>query len=171
MTPETLNSECILNLWTAHLGHANLEHLLGNALALVLPFFILDPSRNIRLWLLLAIFAPVQSMVICCLDGTPHTGLSALAAMAWAYTALQLLTTHTRGALGLCLLGFISLKLGVESMTQLGLISHTGRWQNLVWAHWIGFLSGAAAAFLDKPLAKSIQATFEFMKRQVTVGR
>lgn len=116
LTAEALRVE-VWRLWTGHLVHYDINHLLLNVVAALPPLFVM-PSRDRRgvaLWALVA--APVISVVILMSSfGSEYRGSSALVVGLWAFAGLT-----SRSVPATLMLLAALLKVSVEMMTPLHL--------------------------------------------------
>ncbi|MCU1244717.1 MAG: rrtA [Acidobacteria bacterium] len=126
-------------LWTGHLAHWGLRHLLVDAAAAVPPLLLLRARdrRSYVLWAIVA--APLISLGI--LVTTPdvlYRGISAIVVGLWVLVPLR-----ERGAQGAILLGLCVAKLAIETATPVRL--GVAEAAPLPVAHLLGALSGAAS--------------------------
>lgn len=137
-------------LWTCHLAHHGWQHAADNTLALCIPLILVQRKDRGRVFLWLFLLAPMLSlMLLPSLHGEAFGGISGLACAAWALVGVQLLLAEDAMPVGLAMLGLLSLKFTVESLTGSGLLSHQGRWQTISDSHLFGTALGLSAAVAD----------------------
>jgi membrane associated rhomboid family serine protease len=138
-------------LWTSHLAHSDWRQAALNILALAAPLVLVQRKDRGRVLLWLFLLAPVLSLaLIPSLNGHSVGGLAGLACAAWTLVGLQLLVQGDSLPVGLAMLGFLGLKITVETMTESGLLMHHGRWQTVSEPNLYGMLLGLSAGMVDE---------------------
>ena len=133
-------------LWTGHLVHYDLGHLITNAVAIAVPLALVDMRERRRLLLAMPIIAPALSvLLLACARFDEYRGASGLALAVWAGAGLTLARSgadRDRGT-GYALLVIAVAKLAAEA-------AGTGHVWNAVaalpLAHMAGFLAGLLVA-------------------------
>ena len=138
LTADALHGEP-WRLWTGHLAHYDLEHVLVNALAALPPLLLLRHERRRWRWVILwaATAAPLISLAI--LAGAPgveYRGASAIVIGLWVLAPARVLLVAA----------FV--KLCIESLTP---VHFTGvSVPPLVLAHWAGAIAGLLPVVFDR---------------------
>jgi len=131
-------------LFTAHLAHCDIDHVLWDCTGLVLVGLIYEPILHKRLWQVLVVSALTIDAAVfvlapeilryCGLSGLINAVVGAGIAAAWFERRDPLL-------LGFGLL--IATKVAIENLTATPLLTDT-HWPPLHLAHLVGFLAGLA---------------------------
>jgi rhomboid family GlyGly-CTERM serine protease len=137
-------------LWSGHLVHHDLPHLLGNVVALAVPFAMADGRTRRILLAALFMIAPVLGVLLLpLLDGGAYRGASGLACAAWALGGGLLLYRRESRWIGAALLLLLVAKVTWELLwTGPPWTSVSRTWAPLPAAHVLGALLGLAAAAL-----------------------
>jgi rhomboid family GlyGly-CTERM serine protease len=95
LTPHAAHGE-VWRLWTGHLVHYDLRHLLTNAIAIAIPLALADRGSRRSILLSITLLAPAISLVLlACAHFDEYRGASALALAIWVASALSLLRAQT----------------------------------------------------------------------------
>jgi rhomboid family GlyGly-CTERM serine protease len=135
----------VWRLWTGHLVHYDVAHLVTNAIAIAVPLSLVDRRSRRAILLAMTLIAPAISVVL--LAGAhfdEYRGASGLALAVWVTSALSLLGTHSARdrKTGAALLVLVVAKLAAE-MAGLGHV-----WEGvapLPLAHVAGSIAGLIA--------------------------
>jgi rhomboid family GlyGly-CTERM serine protease len=95
LTPAAAHGE-VWRLWTGHLVHYDLRHLLTNAIAMAIPLALAERRSRRSIVLSITLLVPAISLVL--LAGAhfdEYRGASALALAIWVASALSLLRART----------------------------------------------------------------------------
>jgi membrane associated rhomboid family serine protease len=154
----------IWRLWSGHLVHYNLAHLLTNAVAVAVPLGLVDRACRRAILLALPLIAPAISLALLAAGGLDeYRGASALAIATWIIASLSLLRSPVaadRGCGGALLI-----------LTVAKLTAETAGWGH-VWhgippsplAHLYGAMAGLAtlgAWRITRLIAASIPISIE----------
>jgi membrane associated rhomboid family serine protease len=108
----------VWRLWTGHLVHYDLAHLVTDAMAVAVPLALVDRARRCAILLALPLIAPAVSLALLAAGGfDEYRGASALAMAIWIIASLSLLESkgRTDRACGSALLILIITKLAAET--------------------------------------------------------
>lgn len=129
-------------LFTGHLAHWSMGHLLSNGIALAVPCLLLEGAERRRGLLGLLALAPLLSLsLLPWLEEAPYRGASGLACALWAWAGLSRWNDWE----GLALLALLGLKVALELGLGLTPAEAIGAWRSLPAAHLLGTVLGGLA--------------------------
>lgn len=135
-------------LFTGHLAHWSLGHLLSNVLAGLVPWLLMDGAERRRSRLGLALLAPLLSLALLpALGEAPYRGASGLVCALWAWAGLVRWADWE----GKALLGLLGLKVLAELLAWGSPMGAIAQWRSLAWAHLFGALLGGLGWRLIPP--------------------